>query len=185
MLNVFFLIVGIVKRLLDAMKGEAVPETVLPYFMDAFETLVKSNLSPEVMRSLSLFITYAFHLVPVSAARTPRPLSAISRPSTPNLLRRPTIDGSGASTPVSGIKFLTKKQLGIRVLSLYSEILCEKDNLNNIRKFAKTVTNKVCICESLIYGIKAILTTISGFFTCSLKMMLMWCCMEAKFLRDS
>lgn len=137
------------KRLLDAMKGEAVPENVLPHFMDAFETLVKSNLSPEVMRSLSLFITYAFHVPSSSTSRTPRPMSAISRPSTPSLIRRGTADGSGSNTP-NGIKFLTRRQLGSRVLSLYSEILCERDNPNHIKKFAKTVTNKVRL-DSMLY----------------------------------
>ncbi|KAJ6781729.1 hypothetical protein PWT90_05226 [Aphanocladium album] len=132
----------IVKRLLDAMKGEAIPEEVLPHFMQTFEVLVKSNLSPEVMRSLSLFITYAFHVPSPSMSRTPRPLSSLSRPTTPNLMRRQTGDGSGTSSPLPGVKYLTKKQLGTRVLSIYSRILCEKGNLNHIRKFAKTVTNK-------------------------------------------
>lgn len=125
------------------MKGEAIPEEVLPHFMKTFEILVKSNLSPEVMRSLSLFITYAFHVPSAANPRTPRPLSSLSRPSTPSLMRRQTGDGSGASTPLLGVKYLTKKQLGTHVLSIYSRILCEKDNLNHIKKFAKTVTNKV------------------------------------------
>lgn len=133
------------KRLLDAMKGESIPEAVVPHFMNTFDILVKSNLSPEVMRSLSLFITYAFHVPAGSASRTPRPNSAISRPTTPSLARRSTADFSGTSSPIPGVKFLTKKQCGIKVLNLYSTILCEKDNLAPIKKFAKTVTNKVTI----------------------------------------
>ncbi len=126
------------------MKGESIPEDVVPHFMHTFEVLVKSNLSPEVMRSLSLFITYAFHVPAASVSRTPRPLSSLSRPGTPGLARRQTGDASGASSPLPGVKYLTKKQLGTRVLSIYCGILCEKGNLNHIRKFAKTVTNKVC-----------------------------------------
>ena len=133
----------IVKRLLDAMKGESIPEDVVPHFMHTFEVLVKSNLSPEVMRSLSLFITYAFHLPATSVSRTPRPPSSMSRPGTPGLPRRQTGDASGASSPLPGVKYLTKKQLGTRVLDIYCSILCEKGSLNQIRKFAKTVTNKV------------------------------------------
>lgn len=124
------------------MKGESIPEAVVPHFMNTFEILVKSNMSPEVMRSLSLFITYAFHVPAGSASRTPRPNSAISRPTTP-LARRATAEFSGTSSPIPGVKFLTKKQFGIRVLNLYSTILCEKGNLAPIKKFAKTVTNKV------------------------------------------
>lgn len=129
------------------MKGEAIPEDVLPHFMRTFEVLVKSNLSPEVMRSLSLFITYAFHVPNSSTSRISRTLSSVSRPATPVLMRRQTGDGSGASSPLPGVKYLTKKQLGIRVLSVYSIILCEKGNHNHIRKFAKTVTNKVRVAK--------------------------------------
>ncbi|OAQ67406.1 Beige/BEACH domain-containingprotein [Purpureocillium lilacinum] len=132
----------IVKRLLDAMKGEGVSEDVIDHFMNAFQALVKSNLSQEVMRSLSLYITYAFHTPATSISRTPRPLSAISRSSTPGPMKRLAGDGSRTQSPSMGYPFLTKKQLGIRVLIMYSHILCEKGNLNNIKKFARTVTNK-------------------------------------------
>lgn len=142
-------ILGIVKRLLDAMKGEAISEDVMPQFMGAFEALVRSNLSQEVMRSLSLFITYAFHLPPPPISRTPKPLSAISRPVTPLQAKRNTVDTSETTGQPTGIKFLTKKQLGTRVLTLYSRILCEKGNLNHIKKFARTVTNKVRITRFL------------------------------------
>ncbi|KAG5924727.1 hypothetical protein E4U42_004555 [Claviceps africana] len=73
----------IVKRLLDAMKGEAVSEDVVTHFMLAFEVLVRSNLSPEVMRSLSLFITYAFHTPASLKQRTSRSPLSVSRPGTP------------------------------------------------------------------------------------------------------
>lgn len=139
----WLIVAGIVKRLLDAMKGEGVSEDVIDHFMNAFQALVKSNLSQEVMRSLSLYITYAFHTPATSISRTPRPLSAISRSSTPGPMKRLAGDGSRTQSPSMGYPFLTKKQLGIRVLIMYSHILCEKGNLNNIKKFARTVTNKV------------------------------------------
>ncbi|KAM4063724.1 beige/BEACH domain-containing protein [Hirsutella rhossiliensis] len=132
----------IVKRLLDAMKGEGISDDVLDHFMNAFEALVKSNLSQEVLRSMSLFITYAFHTPPPSTSRTPRPLSAISRSSTPGLGKRGPGDVSRTHSPSVGSKMLSKKLLGKRVLSMYSGILCEKGNINNVKKFARTVTNK-------------------------------------------
>ncbi|KAL2017373.1 hypothetical protein VTK56DRAFT_2253 [Thermocarpiscus australiensis] len=132
----------IVKRLLDALKGETVSEEVMPHFMVSFESLVKCNYNAEVHRSIALFITYAFH-TPGSLPRTPKPASASTRSGAPSLgvSRRPTVDASSSSaTTVS--KMLTKKQLGIRILEMYTRLLCEKSNLANIRKFAKTVTNK-------------------------------------------
>lgn len=131
------------KRLLDAMKGEAISEEVVPQFMGAFEALVRSNLSQEVMRSLSLFITYAFHLPTSIGSRTPRLSLATSRSSTPGPFKSGARDRSDSGSLGSGTKTVSKKQLGTNVLSLYSRILCERGSFNNIKKFAKTVTNKV------------------------------------------
>lgn len=118
-----------------------VVDETIPHFMEAFETLVKSSLSQEVMRALSLFVTYAFHSPPSSLARTPKPSSASSRPAT---LRRMQSDhGSSASSTPTISRNLPKKKLGIRILVMYSDILCEKGNMNHIKKFARTVTNKV------------------------------------------
>lgn len=138
-------VAGIVKRLLDAMKGEAISEEVVPQFMGAFEALVRSNLSQEVMRSLSLFITYAFHLPASVGSRTPRLFLSTPRSSTPSPIKRVAMDGGESSIGLAanGTRSVSKKQLGTRVLSLYSRILCERGNFNNIKKFAKTVTNKV------------------------------------------
>ncbi|KAH8886705.1 beach-domain-containing protein [Thozetella sp. PMI_491] len=135
----------IIKRLLDALKAETVSEDVLPHFMASFESLVKCNFNAEVHRSVALFITYALHAVPGSHPRTPKPGSGTSRSSTPapGGLRRPAIEISGPSTNAS--RLLTKKQIGVKILEMYTRLLCEKDNLGDIRRFAKTVTNKVTI----------------------------------------
>lgn len=116
----------------------------MPHFMSAFEVLVKANLSQEVMRSLSLFITYAFHSPAASLPRTPKAISsATSRSGTPLPSRRPLTAPSGGSPSPTGLRYLPKKRLGAKILVMYSAILCEKGNLNHIKKFARTVTNKV------------------------------------------
>lgn len=151
--------IGIVKRLLDALKGDSVSEEVLPYFLEAFESLVKCNYIPEVHRSLALFITYTFHTPAASISRTPKPMTAQSRSSTPGMLRRPTIESDATSrTSASGSRFLTRKQLGVKILEMYSRLLCVKGNLVDIRKFAKTVTNKVTF-EVVRYKQKALVLT--------------------------
>ncbi|KAJ3939453.1 beige protein-like 1 [Colletotrichum fioriniae] len=133
---------GIVKRLLDAMKAESISEEVQPHFMAALEQLVKCNYTAEVHRSLALFITYAFHSPTASLIRSPRPVSTTTRTPTTGYARRATFD-SNSSSNTSPSRFLTKKQLGAKILGMYSNLLCEKGNLANIRKFARTVTNKV------------------------------------------
>ncbi|KAI1852047.1 hypothetical protein JX266_002900 [Neoarthrinium moseri] len=129
----------IVKRLLDALKAEPLPEDVLPFFMTTLESLVKCSHTAEVHRVLALFITYAFHSPSTSLPRTPKPGSALSKPSTRILPRRPAVEAHGSGSKNS---LLTKRQVGVKILDMYSQLLCEKGNLVNIRKFAKTVTNK-------------------------------------------
>ena len=161
--------IGIVKRLLDAVKGEAVAEEVMPHFMAAFEVLVKSNLSQEVMRSLALFITYAFHSPAASLPRTPRPLSGVSRSSTPIPFRKTVVEASTGSSSPTGLKYLPKKRLGANILVMYSRILCEKGNFNHIKKFARTVTNKVI--HSPCFGRNLVANPRSGCSTSLLKTM--------------
>ncbi|KAI0837982.1 beach-domain-containing protein [Hypoxylon sp. FL0890] len=128
----------IVKRLLDAVKSEPVPENVLPFFMSAVKNLVKCNYNTEVHQSLALFITYAFHPTSRSLPRTPK---STNRRSSQNVPLRPLVHVNG--TGGNDVRSLTKKEVGIRLLDMYSQLLCEKGNLAIIRKFAKTVTNKV------------------------------------------
>ncbi|KAK4240113.1 Oligosaccharyltransferase 48 kDa subunit beta-domain-containing protein [Achaetomium macrosporum] len=134
----------IIKRLLDVLKAETVSEDIMPHFMASFESLVRCNYSAEVHRAIALFITYAFHTPAGSRSRTPKPASISGRSAPPglSLLRRPTVEGSSLS-PAAGSKMLSKKQLGVKILEMYTRLLCEPTNLADIRKFAKTVTNKV------------------------------------------
>lgn len=125
------------------MKAESITEEVLTHFMTALEQLVKCNYTAEVHRSLALFITYAYHSPTTSLVRSPRPISAIARtPASSGFARRATFDSNSTSS-APPTRFLTKKQLGAKILGIYSDLLCEKGNLANIRKFARTVTNKV------------------------------------------
>lgn len=137
------------KRFLDALKAEAFPRDAFPSFMEALTTLVKCNMTAEVFRSLALFITYAYHQPTSATSRTPKTqygtLPARSGTAS-NGPRRPTLntffDGKGVASTS-----LTKRQLGTKVLEMYTELLCEKGSTANIRKFARTVTNKVWVAE--------------------------------------
>jgi beige protein homolog 1 len=115
--------------------------------MEALTSLVKCNVTAEVFRSLALFITYAYHKPITSGSRTPKSQAGtlpVRSSLNPNVPRRPTL-----STFLDGKEVvsanLTKRQLGNKVLEMYSDMLCEKGNTSNIRKFARTVTNKVCL----------------------------------------
>ncbi|KAI1403229.1 beach-domain-containing protein [Hypoxylon fuscum] len=146
----------IVKRLLDAVKAEPLSESVLPFFISTIKNLVKCNYNTEVHQSLALFITYALHPPSRSLPRTPKPANRRASQSVPS---KPLISANG--TGGNDTRSLTKKEVGIGLLDMYSQLLCEKGNLTIIRKFAKTVTNKWLLYlltendpETVVYGCK-------------------------------
>lgn len=135
------------KRLLDALKAETFSHDVFPSFMEALESLIKCNMSAEVFRSLALFITYAYHQPTASnsASRTPKgqvSTGSIRSATISNGPKRPALTTlfDGRESPSST---LSKRQLGNKVLEMYTGLLCEKGNTASIKKFARTVTNKV------------------------------------------
>ena len=138
------------------MKAETISEDVLSSFMEAFENLIKCNFNSEVHRSLALFLTYAFHIPAASRPRTPKPLPAISRSNTPglNTLRRPNLEVAvpDVGTPPT---YLTRRQLGKHILGMFSKLLCEKGSVVNIKRFARTVTNKVSRSMKLVVRVVA------------------------------
>jgi hypothetical protein len=136
-----------VKRFLDALKAETFSRDVFPCFMEALTTLVKCNMTAEVFRSLALFITYAYHQPTSSTSRTPKTQSGtlpIRSGTTSNGPKRPAVTALFDGKDVMSTT-LTKRQLGTKVLEMFTELLCEKGNTSNIRKLARTVTNKACI----------------------------------------
>jgi beige protein homolog 1 len=134
-----------VKKLIYALKGEMFGREILPEFMTAFKALVKTNMSADVLRSLSLFITYSLH-----KSNPARPLRV--KKSNVQLRRQPamgvnTVGGNLAPVKVIGDSSgdgLSRQQIGVMVLEMYQELLFEDGNgTGNIKKFARTVTNKV------------------------------------------
>ncbi|KAH8816858.1 hypothetical protein F5884DRAFT_237214 [Xylogone sp. PMI_703] len=134
----------IVKRFLDALKAETFSQEVMPSFLEALTTLVKCNMTAEVLRSLALFITYSFHQPTGSNARTPKlqygTLLNRSNTASPKSARPAVNTFFDGKDEISST--LTKRQLGNKILKMYTGLLCEKGNTANIKKFARTVTNK-------------------------------------------
>ncbi|TVY58257.1 Beige protein-like [Lachnellula cervina] len=131
----------IVRRFLDALKAETFPRDVFPAFIEAFTSLVKCNMTAEVLRALSLFITYAYHKPTNSATRTPNKGQFGTLPSrSGTITKRPSLatflDGNIVSTNLS------KRELGTKILEMYAGLLCEDSSSSNLKKFARTVTNK-------------------------------------------
>ena len=158
---------GIVRRFLDALKGETFSKETFPAFMDAFSSLVRCSLSAEVLRSLALFVTYALHKSSHPPVKTLRP-----KHSTMQIRRRRTDDIGSDGIPNSSAEIgqkpvdeeLSRPLVGVKVLDMFAELLCEERDSGIIRKFARTVTNKVGHNLGIL---KDSLTECSGYYTFS------------------
>lgn len=138
---------GVVKRLTDALKGEPFTPQVFPLFLDAFKILLQANFNGESSRSLSLFVTYALHDSRASYVKRPlRPKASTLRvrkgtpPTlTPGSTPRSASPGQDLNSPTG----LPLFDLGLAVLGMLAELLCDPSNSNEIVRFAKNVTGKV------------------------------------------
>lgn len=145
----------------DALKGEPFTPHVFPLFLDAFKVLLQANFNGESSRSLSLFVTYALHDSRASYVKRPlRPKVSTLRlrkgatPAlTPGSTPRSASPGQEPSSPTG----LPLAELGVSVLKMLAELLCDPANVNEIIRFAKNVTGKVgssylSYLYSLTYG---------------------------------
>lgn len=119
------------KRFLDALKGEEFTEETLSLFIPAFRSLFESCVSAELLRSLSLFITFVFHDEKIPKLHTKKSMRFNSR------ARRVSSATSSGSK-----KGLSKRQIGLELLRMYTDFLCTPEDLTNIKRFARAVTNK-------------------------------------------
>ncbi|OKL63698.1 hypothetical protein UA08_00718 [Talaromyces atroroseus] len=119
------------KRFLDALKGEEFTEETLSLFIPAFRSLFESCVSAELLRSLSLFITFALHDEKIPKLQTKKSMRFNSRAR----------QVSSASDP-NLKKGMPKRQIGLELLRMYTDFLCAPDDFTNIKRFARAVTNK-------------------------------------------
>jgi hypothetical protein len=138
---------GVVKRLTDALKGESFAPETFKLFLDAFKALLQINFNGENARSLSLFVTYSLHDSRASYVkqRSLRPKGSIlrlRRGTPPTLTPGGTPRSSSPAQSVSDAAGLPLADLGIAILRLLTELLCDPQNPNEVIRFAKNVTGK-------------------------------------------
>lgn len=130
---------------MDTLKGENFSTDTFDHFIKAFTSILTTNLSAESLRTLALYITYAIF--------KPQPkISSAMRPAkTENLQSlRFSHEPTNQDTSSDNIRKkadsshkLSQIELGLKILDLYSDLLCKANDTGNIMKFARTVTNKV------------------------------------------
>lgn len=172
----------IVKKMLDPLKSETYSRSMFHPFMRAFRSVVNCNLSAETLRSLSLFITYAIQESRRSSKILSRNTSVRTRQQTIHRLQRLSVSSSSSSLRSEHVDLkdnLSRAEVGIHILEMYQDILCEDRGSTNIQKFARTVTNKVCRALLQIHSFK--LTSCSGYCTYSQKTILALLCLVSRF----
>lgn len=142
---------GIIRKLLDALKVNPFSSDILLDFAAALRSLVESNASAEVFRALSLYITYALRKhssTPTkSFSSTQSTLSSRRTPLSPMTTESSrTVPSTINQHIISQDLGLTDMQRAIMVLDVYADLLCATSDSTHIKKFGRTVTNKVCIC---------------------------------------
>ncbi|KAH4339013.1 hypothetical protein HBH98_211680 [Parastagonospora nodorum] len=139
--------IRVVKRLTDVLKGESFAPETFKLFLDAFKALLQINFNGENARSLSLFVTYSLHDSRASYVkqRSLRPKGSIlrlRRGTPPTLTPGATPRSSSPAQSVSDAAGLPLADLGIAILRLLTELLCDPQNPNEVIRFAKNVTGK-------------------------------------------
>lgn len=127
---------GVSKKLVETLKGGELTQEVLGPCLSAFRSLVESSPSPELLRSLALSITYVLH--------KPSPSATLKKKKSLRFIGSSTRPGSSKS---DSEKYVANVSLGIQMLRLYADILCNPHDSTPLKKFAKAVTNKVRQCS--------------------------------------
>ena len=151
------------KKWLEALKGETFTIDSFAYFMEAFRSLLTNNLSAESLRTIALYITYGTRKLQPNSSQSLRHARSMEQ-QLKSYTRRATITDVSLSpegpkkTPDSTLSPL---QAAFEILYMYSDILCKAGDVTNIKKFARTVTNKVNIstCKT-----RYLIDSDSGFF---------------------
>ncbi len=135
---------GIVKKWIDTLKGESFSKDTFDYFVGALTSILTPSLSAESLRSLALYITYAINKTQPKSSLAVKQ-AKIPDQQEPSSSNKSLLSGTTSSitTGPSPSQELSRLQIGLRILDLYSDLLCRVSDTTNIKKFARTVTNKV------------------------------------------
>ncbi|CAG8737438.1 10701_t:CDS:2, partial [Acaulospora morrowiae] len=133
----------VVKKMLVALKTNVYPKGLLTEFVATLKIVVKYNFTTEVIRSIATFL--------VSTLNKPSLNRRVTRKDSPfknSVDMNFTNEDSGKSTQsiITDVRSLSvetmAKQVGVMVMEMLTEIVCDKLNPFYVNKFATTITNK-------------------------------------------
>ncbi|KAJ5280382.1 hypothetical protein N7478_005754 [Penicillium angulare] len=119
------------KKLLETLKGgELIPETLNPCVC-SFQSLMESSMSPDLLRSFALSITYTLHM--------PKPTASLKKTKSLRFVAAPSRPGSSKG---QSEKHMSATAQAIEMLRMYTALICNPHDHNPLKKFAKAVTSK-------------------------------------------
>lgn len=121
------------KKLIETLKGGELTSDTLTPCLSAFRSLMESGMSPDLLRSFALSITYTLHM--------PKPSASLQKKKS---LRFATAPSRPVSSKSHSEKYVSATAQGTEMLRLYTAVLCNPLDSTPLKKFAKAVTNKVC-----------------------------------------
>ena len=128
------------------MKNPPFTQMTFKYFLDSFKVIISKNFSADMMRSLALFITFGLYKPKNNLSELFRRKSTKFRTNTISKRKNDSITApSDVENHDNGVsEELGLRQVALGILELYRKLLCQKGDHNDIKRFARTVTNKVC-----------------------------------------
>ena len=141
-------VLGVTKKWLEALKVDRFTADTFDCFLDAFKTILTPQPSAECLRSLAMFITYARHTPQKRESSPLRPSKnpAVFGEAIPKKQTLITTSSLNPSISDTNLKSeLDRGQIALRVMELYTYLLCDKNDTVTTRKFAKIVTNRVSL----------------------------------------
>ena len=153
------------KPLLIALKAETFTHEIFPSFLESFRMLLLADFGHDILRSLAQLITYSLHNSRPSASRTPKPRSGSARPSSSaSIVSKPLPINTIFEINSGPSAIMVKREIGKELLGMYADIICEKGDSAKIRKFARTVADKV---RDILKTFANLANRYSGCFTSS------------------
>ncbi|BFZ61549.1 Beige protein-like 1 [Saitoella coloradoensis] len=121
----------VVKKMLNVLKSRKLSPELSDDFFSTLKILVKVNFSTEVVRSLATFITHCFCQKSLRYRR--------KQPPRRNMTLGPTVR---VNSPISAGEEPSLQHIGISVVELLTELICDPLDSTYCTKFATTITNK-------------------------------------------
>lgn len=134
----------VVKRLVDALKTEDVPQDAVEGIMAALKALLDGGSAQNSYKDLAMFVAYglqderAIHVKPMRMASTVRLRQRAA--SWARKSSRPGTPGGASPGPIRPMT--SRSELAISVLELLANFVCDESNLAPARRFARVVPTR-------------------------------------------